>query len=173
MLKTNAILVPTRSIIEYGVQHAESYTEESYAKLIKISEAHKQSYKVVVKAGIRIALGTDLGVSSSTIRFNHGMNVGEFRFAVDAGMTPLEAIEAGTANGPDTLGLQAPSSGQLKPGYDANFIALSGNPLEDIDILADPGKVTHIWKAGQLHKSPTKPLGSLHRVAVPMAKPKR
>lgn len=161
MLEMNAILVPTRSILEYGVQHPDAYTEEIYAKLVKVSEAHKESYKLAVKAGIRIALGTDLGVSSSTVKFNHGMNGSEFRYAVDAGMTPLEAIEAGTANGPDTLGLQASKSGQLKPGYHADFIALSGNPLEDIDMLADLGKVTHVWKAGQLQKSPTKPLGLL------------
>lgn len=161
MLEKNAILVPTCSILEYGLQHEEAYTEEIYAKLVKVSEAHKKSYKLAVKAGIRIALGTDLGVSSPSIRFNHGMNGGEFRYAVDAGMTPLEAIEAGTANGPDTLGLQASKSGRLKPGYDADFIALSSNPLEDIDILADPGKVTHVWKAGQSQKSPTKPAGLL------------
>ena len=161
MLEMNAILVPTRSIIEYGLQHAEAFTKESYAKMVKVSEAHTKSYQLAVNAGIRIALGTDLGFSSPTIRFNHGMNGGEFRYAVDAGMTSLEAIEAGTANGPETLGLQAPKSGQLKPGYDADFIALSGNPIEDIDILADPGKVTHVWKAGNLHKSPTKPCGLL------------
>ena len=161
MLEKDAILVPTRSILEFGIRHAEAYTEAIYAKLIKVCEAHKKSYRLAVKAGVRVALGTDLGVSSPTIRYNHGMNGGEFRYAVDAGMTPLEAIEAGTANGPDTLGLQAPRSGQLKPGYDADLIALSSNPLENIGILANPQRVTHVWKAGQLQKSPSKPIGLL------------
>ncbi|KAI4178363.1 MAG: hypothetical protein L6R41_008419 [Letrouitia leprolyta] len=114
---------------------------------------------MAIQAGVRIALGTDLGVSSPAVQFNHGMNGGEFFYAVDAGMTPLEAIEAGTANGPETLGLQAPKSGILEVGYDADFIALSGNPLEDIKVLADPTKVTYVWKEGQLVKSPKKPVG--------------
>ena len=45
-------------------------------------------------------------------------------------MTALEALEAATANGPDTLGPQAPLSGQLKDGYDADVIAIDFNPLK-------------------------------------------
>ena len=87
------------------------------------------------------------------------MNGREFRYAVEAGMTPLEAIEAGTANGPETLGPQAPLSGQLATGYDADFLVLSENPIEDIGVLAHPEKITHVWKGGKLCKSPGKPLG--------------
>lgn len=159
MLEKNAMLVATCSIMEFGVQHPEAYSEEIYRKMVETQKAHQKAYKMAIKAGVRIALGTDLGVSSPTIQFNHGTNGGEFWYAVDAGMTPLEAIEAGTANGPETLGLQAPQSGQLRPGYDADFIALSENPLEDIRVLADPAKVTHVWRGGQLVKSPTKPIG--------------
>lgn len=159
MLEKNAMLVATCSILEFGVQHPEAYTKEIYRKMIETQQAHKESYKMAIQAGVRIALGTDLGVSSPAVQFNHGMNGGEFFYAVDAGMTPLEAIEAGTANGPETLGLQAPKSGILEVGYDADFIALSGNPLEDIKVLADPTKVTYVWKEGQLVKSPKKPVG--------------
>ena len=73
-------------------------------------------------------------------------------------MTPLQAIEAGTAIAPETLGPQAPLSGQLVTGFDADFIALSKDPVEDIDVLADVDKVTHVWKGGKLYKSPGKPL---------------
>jgi imidazolonepropionase-like amidohydrolase len=86
------------------------------------------------------------------------MNGEEFGYAVDAGMTPLRAIEAGTANGPDTLGPQAPLSGQLKEGYDADFIALSQNPVENIEILAEPAKITHVWKGAKCFKSPGRPV---------------
>ncbi len=55
MLGRNAILVPTRTILEYGVRHPEAYSEGMYAKLFKFSEAHKKSYELAVKAGIRIA----------------------------------------------------------------------------------------------------------------------
>lgn len=86
------------------------------------------------------------------------MNGEEFGYAVEAGMTTLQAIEAGTANGPDTLGPQAPLSGQLKEGYDADFIALSEDPLEDITVLANPEKITHVWKGARCVKSPGKPV---------------
>ncbi len=72
-------------------------------------------------------------------------------------MPILQAIEAATANGPLCLGKlgMAPLSGQLKPGYAADVIALSNNPLDDIAVLQDSSKVTHVWKAGVLFKSPT------------------
>ena len=107
---------------------------------------------------MRCALGTDLGTSSERTNFNFGVNGREFVYAIEAGMTPLEAIEAGTANAPETLGPQAPLSGQLAVGYDADFIALSENPVEDIETLATPEKITHVWKGGKLYKSPDNPL---------------
>ena len=76
ILRMNAILVPTRSILEYDVQHAEAYKEDDQGKLVRVSEAHKESYKLAVKGGIHIVLGTDLGVRSPTMKFNHGMNGG-------------------------------------------------------------------------------------------------
>jgi len=71
-------------------------------------------------------------------------------------MTPLQAIEAATATAPETLGIgfQAPLSGQIKAGYDADLIALSQNPLEDISVLAKPSNITHVWKGGKLFKTP-------------------
>ena len=108
---------------------------------------------------MRCALGTDLGQSSEAAEFNHGMNGREFAYAVEAGMSNLQAIEAGTANAPETLGPQAPLSGQLATGYDADFIALSHSPLNDIKILSDVDRITHVWKGGKLFKSPDKPIG--------------
>ena len=67
-------------------------------------------------------------------------------------MTALEAIEASTANGPLALGPQAPRSGQLKEGYDADVIALDFNPLEDNGPWGDPDRVTHVWKSGTREK---------------------
>lgn len=50
--------------------------------------------------------------------------------------------------------LRLERSGQLKAGYDADLIAISSNPLEDIEILMDPDNITHVWKGGVLFKSP-------------------
>ena len=107
---------------------------------------------------MKCALGTDLGISSEVSEWNHGMNGRELGYAVEAGMTPLQAIEAATATGPLTLGPQAPRSGQLLEGYDADFIAVSESPLEDISVLADPQNVTHVWKGGKLFKAPRMPI---------------
>jgi len=64
-------------------------------------------------------------------------------------MSPLEAIEAATASGPLTLGPQAPRSGQLAEGYDADVITLDADPLADIGALADPARITAVWTRGR------------------------
>lgn len=69
-------------------------------------------------------------------------------------MTELQAIEAATANAAETLGPQAPKAGILKEGYDADFIALDRNPLDDIRILSEAEHVTHVWRQGKCYKSP-------------------
>jgi len=65
-------------------------------------------------------------------------------------MTPLQAIEAATATAPETLGPQAPRSGQLAAGFDADLIAVAASPLEDIGVLGHPELITHVWKRGRL-----------------------
>jgi imidazolonepropionase-like amidohydrolase len=70
-------------------------------------------------------------------------------------MTPLEAIETATANGPETLGPQAPASGQLREGYAADVIAFDADPTTDLSIWGDPTRITHVWKAGNAVKFPT------------------
>ena len=63
-------------------------------------------------------------------------------------MSPLEAIEAATASGPLTLGPQAPRSGRLAAGFDADVIVLDADPLADIGVLADPDRITGVWARG-------------------------
>jgi len=70
-------------------------------------------------------------------------------------MSPLEAIEAATASGPLTLGPQAPRSGQLAEGYDADLITLDADPLADIGALADPARITAVWTRGRQVKGVT------------------
>ncbi len=158
------ILVATRSVFEFGIKHPEAWSEDSYAKLVAVNEANKRSYAAAVKAGVRIALGTDLGVSVKHTPFNHGMNGSEFVYAVDAGLTPLQAIEAGTAMGPETLGIYQSSqilSGQLKKGYDADMIALTEDPLQDITVLEKPSSIIYVWKGRKLYKEPGKSVNVL------------
>jgi imidazolonepropionase-like amidohydrolase len=75
------------------------------------------------------------------------------RYLVDAGMEPLGAIEAATANAPLTLGPRAPITGQLRESFVADLIAVAESPVENVDVLAEPKNVTHVWKDGVLVKS--------------------
>ena len=146
------MLIATRFIQQNGFDHPGNMQPENYAKLVEVVGVNKRSYEAAIKANVKCALGTDLGISNVVSEFNHGMNGREFYYAVEAGMSPLQAIEACTANGPETLGPQAPLSGQLKEGYDADFIAVSTNPLEQIEVLGKPECITHVWKGGKLVK---------------------
>ena len=157
MLKHDVMLIPTRSLVKWSVDNPQYFDEAGYRKIMSLADSNAKSYVSAIKAGVRVALGTDLGLSAPGLTFTHGTNASEFVYAVEAGMTPLQAIEAGTANAPDTLGPQAPLSGQLKQDYNADFIGLSSNPLDDIKVLAETKNITHVWKGGKLFKYPEKP----------------
>jgi imidazolonepropionase-like amidohydrolase len=165
MLERNVMLIATRFVQTRILKSHDGLPDVEYQKLIAVEKANFESYKAAIKAGIWCALGTDLGVSNEKDNFMHGENGQEFPLAVKAGMTPLQAIEAGTANAPFTLGdpqnelSPAPFSGQLKEGYDADFIAVAADPTKDIGLLAQPEKVTHVWKGGVLVKGPGRPVG--------------
>jgi imidazolonepropionase-like amidohydrolase len=100
--------------------------------------------------GVTIAMGTDIALSSAvTSEHSWGRHGTELALLVDAGLSPLEAIRAATALAPLTLGLQAPKSGRLEPGYDADVIVLDADPTTDITVLRDPSHVTGVWTRGR------------------------
>ncbi|OAP63181.1 hypothetical protein AYL99_02408 [Fonsecaea erecta] len=158
MKKQGTVYVPTRTIVKVGVDHPELMSPESYRKMLETARYHRAAYRLAVKSGVKIALGTDLGISTpATHPLAHGQSGGELAYAVsDGGMEPLEAIEAATAMGPEVLGDlgMAPKSGRIEVGYDADLIALSANPLKDMDLFKEPKNITHVWKGGRLFKSP-------------------
>ncbi|KAL9112153.1 MAG: hypothetical protein Q9227_003530 [Pyrenula ochraceoflavens] len=154
MKDQGAILVATRTIVAQGMQNLDKLGPEQREKMKWTDERHKKAYALAVKSGVKCALGTDMGVSKPGAPFSHGRNGEELEHAVEAGMTPLGAIEAATAMGPETLGPQAPKSGQIKVGYDADVIALKKNPLDDIKIVQDVKNITYVWKSGKLSKAP-------------------
>lgn len=148
------IYVPTRTISALGVDHPELMSPESYKKMLQVSKHHEHAMKLAIKSGITMATGSDIGMSAPVGHpLVHGNSGGEPMYLVKAGMTPLQAIEAATANGPLTLGPQAPLSGMIKEKYDADLIALNHSPLDDISLLKEPKNITHVWKGGKLFKS--------------------
>lgn len=155
MKQKGAIFVATRLIVAGGLEEKELWPPASYEKLVKIASYHKKAYALAVKHEVKIALGTNQSTCEEGSFNSHGRNGKELFYAVEAGLTPLGAIEACTATSPETLGEHvAPRSGQLIEGFGADLIAVTGNPLENIKILADPANISHVWKAGKLYKSP-------------------
>jgi imidazolonepropionase-like amidohydrolase len=152
MRESGAILVPTRTIIEDILAHRESVPDYAMAKLEAIADVHAQAVARAYEHGVTIAMGTDIALTGADMPNAWGQNGSEPGHLVKLGMTPLEAIEAATAAGPLTLGPQAPRSGQLAEGYDADVITLDADPLADIGVLADPAHVTAVWTRGRLVK---------------------
>ena len=93
-----------------------------------------QSLAKAAPAGVKIAFGTDAGVSK------HGRNADEFELMVKWGMTPVEAIKAATVGAADLLGLSA-EVGTIEPGKSADLIAVTGDPLADVRVLKSVGFV--------------------------------
>lgn len=150
------VLVPTRFIVDRLLASGRERGLPRYAidKLEAMADRHFRAIGIARAAGVRIALGTDCFMSGVDLPVAWGLNGAEVGLLVSAGLTPLEAIEAATANGPLTLGPQAPVSGLLREGYDADVICLAKDPLADPGVLGDPAVVTHVWKGGALVKSP-------------------
>lgn len=154
MKEKGAYLVATQHIVRtLAEDYMDRLPARSRGKLRDVVERSKSSYSLAVRSGVKIALGTDMLSSDPGSKLSHGNNAKELLWAVEAGMTPLQAIESATANGPETLGGMAPLSGQLKEGYDADFLAIRKNPLEDIGVLADRDNIMQVWKGGKLFKN--------------------
>jgi len=149
MKETGAILVPTRTIIEDILANLAAVPDYAAAKLVAIADVHAQAVALALQRGVTIAMGTDIGLTGSDLPNSWGRNGSELSHLVALGMTPRQAIEAATATAPLTLGPQAPRSGRLEAGYDADVITLDADPLADITVLASPAHVTGVWTAGR------------------------
>ena len=113
-------------------------------KAARIGPLIQDMFKRAHAAGVKVAFGTDSGVST------HGENAREFGYMVEAGMPPIEAILSATRNGADLLGASA-SVGSIQKGRFADVIAVAGNPLADISELR---RVTFVMKGGVVVKEP-------------------
>jgi len=153
-LEKKAILVPTRFIIDRLAKSAAAMGSPDYIlrKIVPVVGRHEEALRLAIRKGVRIAAGTDIITSGVTGYADWGQNGFELTNLQEAGMSPLQAIEAATATAPRTLGPQAPKSGQLKEGYDADILVLAKNPVQDLKVLTNPDHVRRIWKSGKLVK---------------------
>jgi imidazolonepropionase-like amidohydrolase len=147
MRETGAILVTTRTIIREIGEAAAGAPAFALRKLEAMIDTHTEAMTMAYEAGVRIVCGTDLGASVGPASW--GRNGRELPLLAEIGMSPLEAIEAATAAAPETLGPQAPRSGRLVAGYDADAIVVDGDPLVDLKLLADPDRVLGVWRCGR------------------------
>ena len=149
MRESGAILVPTRTIVEDILANPDNVPDYARVKLDGIADLHAQAVTRAYEHGVTIAMGTDIALTGPDRPNAWGQNGSEPGYLVKLGMSPLEAIEAATASGPLTLGPQAPRSGRLAEGYDADVITLDADPLTDIAVLADPARITAVWTRGR------------------------
>ena len=149
MRESGAILVPTRSIIEDILAHKEAVPDYARIKLEAIADTHAQAVTRAYEHGVTIAMGTDIALTGMDLPNSWGHNGTELGYLVALGLSPVEAIEAATANGPLTLGPQGPKAGLLAEGYDADVITLDADPLTDISVFADPARITAVWTKGR------------------------
>ena len=153
MRETGTILVPTRTIIENILAHLDKVPPYAAAKLTALAAIHADMLRMAIDRGVTIAMGTDLGLTGLDLPGAWGTNGTELQHLVALGMTPQQAIEAATATAPRTLGPQAPRSGLLAEGYDADLITVDGDPLADISLLAEPDHITAVWVGGRQVKA--------------------
>lgn len=146
-VENNAYLSPTLSAFETGrslLNDPNSYlTDNQRAKAEQAVIAADTYVKKAHEAGVNIALSTDAGVGP------HGDNAKEFELLVKyGGMTPMEAIIAGTLSGADNIG-KLDELGSIEAGKWGDIVAVNGNPLDDITILQN---VSFVMKEGVVHK---------------------
>lgn len=118
----------------------DGWDEEILRKNDETTEAQRQGFSKAVKAGVRLAFGTDAGV------FPHGRNAQQFRYMVRYGMTPMQAIRSATTEAAALLGWSK-DVGAITPGRYADMIAVPADPLADITTLE---QVSHVLKGGEL-----------------------
>ena len=132
--KSKTYYVPTLSTVngykERLAANPDAYEPDVLAKIKWRIEITGKTLEALVPRGVRIAFGTDAGVSK------HGRNGDEFELMVAHGMTPESALVAATINAADLLGL-SDKIGTIAPGKSADIIAVSGDPLKDVSVYKD------------------------------------
>ncbi|MEJ7684264.1 MAG: amidohydrolase family protein [Segetibacter sp.] len=108
-----------------------------------VGKLQRENFAKAVKAGIKIAFGTDAGV------YPHGWNAKQFFYMVKFGLTPMQAIQSSTINAADLLGWKE-KTGSITKGKWADIIAVEGDPLNDITILE---QVKFVMKDGIVYKN--------------------
>jgi imidazolonepropionase-like amidohydrolase len=143
MLERGTWLVPTL-VAPRGVLAAAAagvpLPDAAVRKAAEVSEAHADSFRRAVAAGVKVAMGTDSGVTP------HGRNLAELELMAKGGMAPAAVLQATTASAAALMGLEA-ELGTLEPGKRADVVAVDGDPFE---LATLPDRVAAVWQDGRL-----------------------
>jgi imidazolonepropionase-like amidohydrolase len=140
MQEKQIFAVPTFSIFEYFAEH--SATPQRAAHEHQILDLKVQEFKKQIAAGVPMAVGSDVGP------FPHGTQARELVLMVKYGMSPLAILQADLLNGAKLLGWEG-QIGSLEPGYLADVIAITGDPLADVSAI---NNVAFVMKGGSIYK---------------------
>ncbi|MBB5318514.1 metal-dependent hydrolase family protein [Tunturibacter empetritectus] len=145
MKKKGTYLVPTAYLVDWMQQYG-NLPPFYQQKMKDVSAVEKQNAIKAIKAGVKIALGTDAAV------YPHGLNAHEVDVYVNQfGMSPLQGIQTGTLNAADLMGWND-RVGSIDPGKWADLIAIDGDPLKDVKLLQH---VPFVMKSGIVYKDET------------------
>ncbi len=136
-------LVPTLTVFAH---HSAEGNPVAQLEAREFREHHIETVQQAMRLGVRVVAGTDAG------GWFHGNNAVELDMLVGAGMTPMEAIVAGTRDAAACCGLDR-DLGSLEPGKLADLIVVDGNPLEDITVLQERGRIRLVMKGGQIYRN--------------------
>lgn len=158
MKKRGVALIPTISAL-YHIETkglAAGIPAFAVEKTLRVKPFHLESIRMARAAGLKVAAGTDAGTPFN----HHGANLDELKLLVEyGGFSPAEAIEAATCTNAQVLGLEA-ELGTIAEGKIADLVAVRGNPLEEIGLLADRESVCLVVQGGRIVKNtlnPTQP----------------
>ena len=133
--------VPTISAIRGIVEHPDEVPAYAVEKATALADLAREAFGRSLRAGVRIACGTDAGTP-----FNpHGNTTNEIVHMVEWGMTPLRAMRAATSDAAELLRLD--EVGHVAEGMSADLVLYDADPLQDIAAVREPALV---WKAGEL-----------------------
>lgn len=144
MKQHGTYLVPTMMALHTVVSGAKEgkLAPWSAKKALEVGPHAQRSVRLAIQSGVNIAFGTDAGV------FPHGENADEFRLLVEAGMTPMQAIQSATLHAARLLGKET-ELGAIEQGMLADIVAVRGDPLADVTRLK---RVDFVMKGGVVYK---------------------
>jgi imidazolonepropionase-like amidohydrolase len=145
MKQRGTYLVPTMMAGAWVAKKAEEpdyFPAVVRPKAAMIGPVIRDTFRKAYKAGVKIAFGTDSGVSP------HGENAVEFELMVNAGMPPMAAIKSATAEASKLLKIED-QLGTIEPGKIADLVAVKGDPIDDIVLLKS---IDFVMKEGVVYK---------------------